>query len=593
MKDNCGRYNDASVIAALENLEILSFADSCIKELPKEIIGRLAHLKVLDLLNCKVERIYPGVLSSLSMLQELYIGSSFKRLAGDGKEESMERTNAIIAELASLSNLVALDIDLFNIKSFPRYWVIEKVKKFNITVHPSSTTTAWPYYPLPNELNLSSLDVTDLMDNKNGFEHLTNLSVSYCDGLEFLINKPDEVVLQRAFPFPVLENMRLFGLNNFKGIICQGQLQIFLPELTHLWMGPPPLKWLGSLRFVDLFSCDKLESVFSLSMAKNLMQLEKIEISECCMMEVIVSNEGGDHEIAATTTDKAMNAIELPQLECLDLMEIPKLNSLCPSSTPATAFAYIQVKLTSLEKLSVTAMDNLIEIWPDKLQAKLREMRVKLCHGFSNILFPSNLIKGMQSLELLEVKRRRSVKVLLDLEGLITREGHPDTLLHSLTNVNLRHLPKLTHVWKDNLPGIQGLQNLTSLIIKGCGSLRYIFSASLAKLLGKLQEIEVIECGVMEVIIDKEPKVGSDVTTNICIFPQLRSLKLCDLPNLRSLCLQTCTFEGTLLKIVKVINCPNLKALPSAFQCLQELRRSNVQKEEFFNSAQHHFLDGK
>ncbi|GMP62382.1 hypothetical protein CsSME_00024504 [Camellia sinensis var. sinensis] len=124
--------DDVSVIAALENMEILSFAGSCIKELPKEIIGRLAHLKVLDLLNCKVERIYPGVLSSLSMLQELYIGSSFKRLAGDGKEESMERTNAIIAELASLSNLVALDIDLFNIKSFPRDWVIEKVKKFNI-----------------------------------------------------------------------------------------------------------------------------------------------------------------------------------------------------------------------------------------------------------------------------------------------------------------------------------------------------------------------------------------------------------------------------------------------------------------------------
>ncbi|KAL7258432.1 hypothetical protein ACSBR1_004539 [Camellia fascicularis] len=641
--------DDASVIGALENLEILRFADSCIKELPKEIIGHLAHLKVLDLLNCKVERIYPGVLSSLSMLQELYIGSSFKRLGDAGKEESMERTNAIIAELASLSNLVALDIDLLNIKSLPRDWVIEKVKKFNITVHPSRSTTARPYYLLPNKLNLGSLDVTDLMDSnlkmllkstkilalesikglkdilsdldKDGFEHLTNLSVSYCDDLEYLINKPDELVLQRAFPFPVLENMHLSGLNNFKGIICHGQLQNFLPELTHLWMGPPPLKWLGNLRFVYLNSCDKLESVFSLSMAKNLVHLEKIKISECCMMEVIVSNEGEDHEIAAATTDKvefpklksmflwklpsftafgkAMNAIELPQLECLDLMEIPKLNSFCPSSASASAFAYIQslfdnkVKLTSLEKLSVTAMDNLIEIWPDELQAKLREMRVKLCHGFSNILFPSNLIKGMQSLELLEVKQCRSVKVLFDLEGLITREGHPDIQLHSLTNVNLRHLPKLTHVWKDNLLGIQGLQNLTSLIIKGCGSLRYIFPASLAKLLGKLQEIEVIECGVMEAIIDKEPEVGYDVTTNICIFPQLRSLKFCDLPNLRSLCLQTCTFEGTLLKIVKVINCPNLKALPSAFQCLQELRRSNVQKEEFFNSAQHHFLDGK
>ncbi|CAL5398266.1 unnamed protein product [Camellia sinensis] len=643
--------DDVSVIGALENLEILRFTNSRIKELPKEIIGHLAHLKVLDLLNCIVERIYPGVLSSLSMLQELYIGYSFRRFGEAGTEESMERTTAIIAELASLSNLVALDIGLLNIKSLPRDWVVEKVKKFNIRVDPSHAIMDRPYYLLPNKLNLSSLHVTDLMDSnlkmllkstkilaltqikglkdilsdldKDGFENLMNLSLSYCDDLEYLINKPDEVVLQRAFPFPVLENIRLSRLNNFKGIICRGQLQNFFPELTHLWMGSPPLKWLGKLRFVYLYRCDKLESVFSLSMAKNLMHLEKIEIYECCMMEVIVSNEGGDRDIAVATTDKvefpklksmvlrklpsftafgkAMNAIELPKLEYLDLEEIPKLNSLCPSSASASAsaFAYIQslfynkVKLTSLEKLSVTAMDNLIEIWPDELQAKLREIRVQLCHGFLNILFPSNLIKGMQSLELLEVKQCRSVKVLFDLEGLITREGHPDTLLHSLTNINLRHLPKLTHVWKDNLLGIQGLQNLTSLLIKGCGSLRYIFSVSLAKLLGKLQEIEVIECGVMEAIIDEEPEVGYDVTTNICIFPQLRSLKLCDLPNLRSLCLQASTFEGTLLKIVKVINCPNLKELPSAFQCLQELRRSNVQKEEFFNSAQHHFLDGK
>ncbi|CAL5401442.1 unnamed protein product [Camellia sinensis] len=440
--------DDVSVIGALENLEILRFTNSRIKELPKEIIGHLAHLKVLDLLNCIVERIYPGVLSSLSMLQELYIGYSFRRFGEAGTEESMERTTAIIAELASLSNLVALDIGLLNIKSLPRDWVIEKVKKFNIRVDPSHAIMDRPYYLLPNKLNLSSLHVTDLMDS--------NLKM-------------------------LLKSTKILALTQIKGL------------------------------------------------------------------KDILSDLDKDDE----------------------------------------------VKLTSLEKLSVTAMDNLIEIWPDELQAKLREIRVQLCHGFLNILFPSNLIKGMQSLELLEVKQCRSVKVLFDLEGLITREGHPDTLLHSLTNMNLRHLPKLTHVWKDNLPGIRGLQNLTSLLIKGCGSLRYIFSVSLAKLLGKLQEIEVIECGVMEAIIDEEPEVGYDVTTNICIFPQLRSLKLSDLPNLRSLCLQASTFEGTLLKIVKVINCPNLKELPSAFQCLQELRRSNVQKEEFFNSAQHHFLDGK
>ncbi|CAL5423018.1 unnamed protein product [Camellia sinensis] len=43
---HCRLIDDSiSVIGALENLEILRFGGSCIKEMPKEIIGHLAHLK--------------------------------------------------------------------------------------------------------------------------------------------------------------------------------------------------------------------------------------------------------------------------------------------------------------------------------------------------------------------------------------------------------------------------------------------------------------------------------------------------------------------------------------------------------------------
>ncbi|KAF5960497.1 hypothetical protein HYC85_001706 [Camellia sinensis] len=48
-------------------------------------------------------------------------------------------------------------------------------------------------------------------------------------------------------------------------------------------------------------------------------------------------------------------------------------------------------------------MDNLIEIWPGELGAKLREMSIYKCHGLLNI-FPANSVKFMQDLELLEVK---------------------------------------------------------------------------------------------------------------------------------------------------------------------------------------------
>ncbi|KAL7169342.1 hypothetical protein ACSBR2_034397 [Camellia fascicularis] len=155
--------DDVSVIGALENLEMLSFAGSRIKELPKEIIGHFDHLKVLDLLNCTVERIYPGVLSSLSMLEELYVGNSFRTM--DGIQERTEMTNAIIVEVASLSHLVALDIVLFIL---PRDWVINKVKRFNIKVYPSSGYhVTEPNYRLLNRLEVRSMDVTDLRDGSS------------------------------------------------------------------------------------------------------------------------------------------------------------------------------------------------------------------------------------------------------------------------------------------------------------------------------------------------------------------------------------------------------------------------------------------
>ncbi|KAI7979494.1 Disease resistance protein SUMM2 [Camellia lanceoleosa] len=422
-----------SVIGALENLEILRFGDSYIKELPKEIIGHLAHLKVLDLLGCVVERIYPGVLSSLSKLEELYVGYIFESWCE--VEESKEGAKAIIDELASLSNLMALDIDLIDISFWPRGLVIEKLKKFNIRV--GITHDIPVRFSLSNQLQLEDVNMSDIIETRLNFiwkstEHLTlNLGV---EGMKIL--------------------------------------------------------------------CD------------------------------------------------------------LD-------------------------KLATIEDLTIYGMKNLTEIWPGELEAKLREMIVECCHGLSSILFPSNSIKGMQNLEVLEVKDCRSIGVAFDLEGVVW-EGILDMALPSLKKVELCHLQKLTHVWKDNSPGIQGFQNLRSLVVNECDSLRNLFSYSLAKLLVKLQEIEVTECGMMESIIGNEPNADDVVITNIIMFPQLSSLKLSNLPNLSSFCFEACTFEGSLLKTIEVINCPKMKILPSAFQ-----RKLDQQKANFSTLSPRHLLDGK
>ncbi|KAL7197732.1 hypothetical protein ACSBR2_020287 [Camellia fascicularis] len=244
-------------------------------------------------------------------------------------------------------------------------------------------------------------------------------------------------------------------------------------------------------------------------MARGLVQLQTLEIRRCDMIEATILSRG-EHEIAATSTankiefpklDKlylhqlpsftafceAMNVIELSQLKDLNLSDIPKLKSLC-NPTLVSNYTAIQplfdnkVKFSSIEKLFFSQMDDLIEIWPGELGAKLREMSIYKCHGLLNI-FPASSIKFTQDLELLEVKECQSVKVAFDLGGLIVREGHPAVALFSLTNVKLIHLPKLSHVWMNNSERIQGFNHLRSLRVKGCGKLRNLFSSSLAKFL--------------------------------------------------------------------------------------------------------------
>ncbi|CAL5422408.1 unnamed protein product [Camellia sinensis] len=640
----CGLINDVSVIGALENLEILSFKGTEIEELPKEI-GRLSHLELLDLLECGVKRICPGVLSSLSKLEELYLGSSFN-----------EETKATLTELCGLSNFTTLVIHLRHFAYWPRDLVLTNLKAFNIAFGDILFT----YYQLQNKLCLWDLHESDLMESefknllkitkivdirraagvknvgydldKDGFKKLTELFLEDCQDLEYVIETTDGVPVPQI-AFPVLQSLHLDHLGKLKKI-CHGQLpeEAFsalkelaledLPALTHLWKGPTQLVRLRNLTSLVLKRCDKLESMFSLSIARDFMQLQKLSVTECRKMEVLISSEEGDqNEIASTTTEttdkivfpklddlylrdlpsftaicKAINGIELPQLNQLDLWWIPKLNSFC--NTSDSNYDTIQplfnkVELITLEHLSIVGMDNVIEIWPGELQPKVREMIIMRCCKLSNILFPSNVIKGMQSLERLQVAWCQSVEVAFDLEGIIVREGYPDIVLPSLTKLVLLYLPKLTHVWKNNLLRIPSFQNLTSLTVVGCSSLRYILSSSQAKLLVKLREIAVAECGVLEAIVNEEPKVDDEVATNIIMFPQLNSLKLYHLPSLKNLCPQAYTFEGSFIKKIKVINCPNMRALPSTLQRMLQLQESNVREVEFFNSAQHHLLDRK
>ncbi|KAG5552557.1 hypothetical protein RHGRI_010590 [Rhododendron griersonianum] len=611
-------HTDLSVIGGLKNLEILSFTGSKIEELPREI-GNLTRLKLLDLLQCAKTRIPHGVLTSLSKLEELYLGKSFTGwdVVEEGKDLLL--TNACIDELASLPNLVALDIKVPKIECWvwPRDVFLRKIRAFDISLGQSRYSfrevKCQCFLPSTNQLVLQALDInrgamairglkmllkvttklhlvsmigvghgiSDL--DENGFKHLSELSVVNCLDLECLVNTSDDQLEKEAFC--ALETLVLRDL----------------PQLKDLWKGPTQLGCLRTLTLVWVGQCPKLGYyVFSLAIARNLVQLHRLVVWSCSELEVIVSDGGGEHEIEAAAGEdddvvfpkletlyleelpnftgfcEAMKAIRMPQLKQLELESISMLNCLCPASrsnndTTIQPLFNNKDALSSIEELYMTSMEDLREIWPGDLQAKLREIKVKYCHKLSNILFPSNLIECLEKLERLTVESCKSLEVAFDLGELnIGGEGNGNIAIPfpCLAIMSIWGLPKLRHVWANYPPKIShGFQNLKSLHVSSCCSLRILVSPFVARLLVNLKELHISECEMMEAIIDwEEEEVDDGVRTDTIVFPQLTSLGLWQLQLLTSFYPQGCTFQGSFLKKVQIWECPSLKSLPSAVQ---------------------------
>ncbi|XP_028062975.1 disease resistance protein At4g27190-like [Camellia sinensis] len=586
----CGRINDVSVIGALENLEILSFEGTEIEELPKEI-GRLSHLKLLDLLQCGVKRICLGVLSGLSKLEELYLGSSFN------DEHRIEETKATLTELCGLSNFTTLVIHLRGFAYWPRDLVLTNLKAFAITMGLGFHTRYFCDYQLQNQFSLEDLHESNLMESgfknlfkitkileitravgvknvgydldKDSFKKLTKLFLEDCQDLEYVIETTDGVPVPQI-AFPVLQSLRLHNLGKLKKI-CHGQLpeEAFsalkelaledLPALTLLWKGPTQLVRLRNLTSLELKRCDKLESMFSLSIARDLMQLQKLDVFECRKMEVLISSEeeGDQNEIASTTTEttdkvvfpklkelflaglpsftdicKAINGIELLQLNQLDLWAIPKLNSFC--NTSDSNYDTIQplfnkFSLSTNGILDVTGIDEPTEIWHNQLDVgcldKVGFMRVQCCGKLSSVV-SSKLMQRLHNIQGLKVWWCDSLEMIFDLqEGVCADVAEKETLITQLIELKLKYLPKLTHIWKNISQQTHCFENLSSLRVEHCDNLRYIFTISMANVLVNLQILTVEHCEKVEKIVTKENEEE--------IFSQeINSVNLLNLPSL-------------------------------------------------------------
>ncbi|XP_028088129.1 uncharacterized protein LOC114288735 [Camellia sinensis] len=265
--DYCQKFDNISIIGKLLNLEILSFRESKIEDLPEEI-GGLVNLKLLDLTECcKLKRIAPGVISVLVQLQELYM---------DGREIIWERegydSNTIYIEEYKKRFRKLLSLNLYDTCT-----ILSECGSIISLLRSSAVLEL---------MGKGSEDaVQELFRDREGVEgcqHLKELVIGDCATPECLVNTMECVPrTPNAIPsiFPILESLELCYLPNLRKI-CHCQL---------------PTYSFGKLKRLAIYDCDRME-------------------------EVIWKEKG---------EDDSTNKMEFPALESMTLWGLPMLIGFC------------------------------------------------------------------------------------------------------------------------------------------------------------------------------------------------------------------------------------------------------------------------
>ncbi|GLT41408.1 hypothetical protein SLA2020_154740 [Shorea laevis] len=320
---------DIRTIGELKNLEILSLRWSEFEELPREI-GQLTQLKLLDLSSCtKLKIIPPCVLAGMSRLEELYLRNSFH---GWEVEENENQRNACLAELKHLKKLTNLEVCIPDTRMIPKDLFFENLKKFQIFIgrkwegHYSSSGSSrilklhlnasinFNYsvkrlLEKTEELHLWELaGVKNVVDelNTEGFPDLKYLHVRNAPEVQHIIKSAEGIPFNA---FPSLEELILQNLIHLKKIF-QGRFRDTA---------------FNNLRIITICRCVKVKNLFSSSIARQLLHLQEISVTDCSNMEEIVGDEeqGSRNDIVEATELKFGEVLRSLRLE-----NLPKLSSL-------------------------------------------------------------------------------------------------------------------------------------------------------------------------------------------------------------------------------------------------------------------------
>nr|KJB73982.1 hypothetical protein B456_011G265100 [Gossypium raimondii] len=448
--------DNITILGELKNLEILDLAASGIKELPKEM-AQLTQLRLLDLRGCRELKIIPpNVLSGLSKLEELYMSRSFVEWEKGGVVEN-ERKNASLDELNNLPCLTTLYVHILDVQMIPKHRFVETLDRFRIFVGNYGMYDCCNNYESPKALKLMLYTNIDL---DNGMKKLLIKTEDLClEGLEGVKNVLVELNNGKDLP-----NLKRLHVKNGRHVQYIKTNKIGFSELCFITLENLP-------QLVSFCSPDERCSTKPLLLLNKqtchwITNLRSLIIKGCGKLEHLLSPS---------------LARSLVQLQCFEIEDCNCLRDI------------ILTEEIEEERKDVICFPRLNSLRIDRLPNL-----IFFSSGNHNIEFP--LLKK------LEIKRCPKL-----IDSSVAVPSLEDMTIWDLSNVKMIF-------YNDLPPG--SFKNLRKINVWGCGSLKNLFPASIAKDLPQLEHLSITDCGVEEIVskgdgVEEQP-----------VIPKLEELEL-------------------------------------------------------------------
>ncbi|XP_039690162.1 uncharacterized protein [Medicago truncatula] len=594
-------------LEALQNLEILCLWKSSMIKLPREI-GRLIRLRMLDLSHSGIEVVPPNIISSLTKLEELYMGNT--SINWEDVSSTVHNENASLAELRKLPKLTALELQIRETWMLPRdlQLVFEKLEKYKITIG-----DVWDWSDIKDGTlktlmlklgtnihlehgikaliksveNLYLDDVDGIQNvlphlNREGFTLLKHLYVQNNSNLNHILDNKERNQIHASFP--ILETLVLLNLRN----------------LEHICHGQPSVASFGSLSVIKVKNCVQLKYLFSFTMVKGLSHLCKIEVCECNSMKEIVfgdNNSSANNEIIDEKIEfLQLRSLTLEHLETLDnffsyYLTHSRNKQKCHGLEPCDSapFFNAQVAFPNLDTLKLSSLLNLNKVWDDNHQSmcNLTSLIVDNCVGLK-YLFPSSLVESFMNLKHLEISNCHM------MEEIIAKKDRNN----ALKEVRLLNLEKIILKDMNNLKTIWHRQFETSkmLEVNNCKKIVVVFPSSMQNTYNELETLKVTDCDLVEEIFELNfnENNSEEVTTHLkeVTIDGLLKLKkvwsgdpegILSFRNLINVQLVSCTSLEYLLPLSVATRCSHLKEL--GIKWCENIKEIVAEEEESSLSA--------